>query len=82
MVIKLDMENAFDWVKHSFLFSILKAYGFSETFINWIKACINTPWVSPLLNGHPANFFKASKGLREGCPLSPFLYILLVDSLS
>jgi hypothetical protein len=82
MVVKLDMENAFDRVKHNFLFSVLKAYGFSENFSNWIKACINNPWISPLLNGCPTNFFKASRGLWQGCPLSPSLYILLADSLS
>jgi hypothetical protein len=51
VVVKLDMENDFDRVKQSFLLSVLKAYGFSENFINWIRACINTPWISPLLNG-------------------------------
>jgi hypothetical protein len=82
MVVKLDMENSFDRVKHNFLFSVLKAYGFSENLINWIRACISAPWISPLLNGRPSQFFKASRGLHQGCPLSPFLYILLADSLS
>jgi hypothetical protein len=57
MVVKLDMANAFDQVKHNFLFSILKAYGFSKDFINWIRACISAPWVSPLLNERPSSKF-------------------------
>jgi len=82
MVVKLDMENAFDRVKHSFLFLVPKVHGFSEDFINWIRACFIMPWVSSLLNEHPSNFFKANRGLCQGFPLSPFLYILLADSLS
>ena len=82
ILIKLDMENAFDRVKHSFLFSVLHSFGFSFAFLNLIKACINNPWIAPLVNGIPTNFFQASRGLRQGYPLSPFLYILMVDSLS
>jgi hypothetical protein len=82
MVVKLDMENDFNHVKHSFLFSVLKVYGFSENFISWIRACIGSPWISPLLNGKPSQFSKANRGLHQGFPLSPFLYILLVDTLN
>jgi hypothetical protein len=82
MVVKLDMVNAFDCVKHSFLFSVLKAYGFFENLISWIRACISSSWISPLLNGRPLQFFKANRGLCQRFPLSPLLYILLADILS
>ena len=82
MLIKLNMENAFDRVKLSFVYSVLHSFGFRPAFINLIKACTNKPWIAPLVNGRPTNFFQATRGLRQGCPLSPFLYILMVDSLS
>ena len=82
MLIKLDMENAFDKVNFSFLFLVLRSFGFIPALINLIKECIDKPWIVPLVNGIPINFFQATRGLRHGCPLSPFLYILMVDSLS
>eukprot|EP00253_Pinus_taeda_P021837 PITA_21837 len=82
MVIKLDLANAFDRVKHEFLFMVMKKMGFSSAIINWIKACIASPWIAPLVNGRPSEFFQASRGLRQGCPLSPLLYAIQASVIS
>ena len=82
MLIKLDMKNAFDRVKLSFLYQVLRAFGFSADFVRLIKYCTDKPWISPLVNGRPADFFQATRGPRQGCPLSPFLYILMAEVLS
>jgi len=82
MLIKLDMENAFDRVNLSFLYKVLLSFGFYPDFVKLIKACTEKPWIAPLVNGRPANYFQASRGLRQGYPLSPFLCILMADTLS
>jgi hypothetical protein len=64
MVIKIDMENEFDRVKHNFLKVFLKQFSFNQPFISWIGACISNPWISPLVNGQSTPFSKASRGLR------------------
>jgi len=77
MVVKLDMENAFDRVRYSFPFSIMNKFGFSNPFISWISA-----WIEALINGRPGDFFQSSRGLKKGCSLSPLIYVIMVDSLS
>jgi exonuclease III len=82
MIVKLDLANAFDRVRHSFLFAVMSKLGFHSQIINWIKACISSPWIAPLVNGRSAPFFQASRGLRQGCPLSPLLYAIQASVLS
>lgn len=82
MVIKLDLANSFDRVNHSFLLKVMSRFGFGSNFINWIWACISEPWIAPLVNGRATDFFKASRGLRQGCPLSPLLFVIQASALS
>jgi hypothetical protein len=82
MIIKLDLTNAFDRVRHNFLFKVMENFGFTPAFVKWIKACIGSPWISPLVNWRETKFFQASRGLRQGCPLSPLLYAIQASVLS
>ena len=82
MLIKLDMKNAFDRVNLSFLYQVLLSFGFSANLVSLIKSCTYRPWIASLVNGIPTDFFQASRVLRQGCPLSSFLYILIDESLS
>ncbi|XP_062155308.1 uncharacterized protein LOC133863382 [Alnus glutinosa] len=76
MALKLDMEKAFDFLELSFLLKILDLLGFHPTWINWIGQCITTSSFSILLDGSSYGNFKPSRGIRQGDPLSHFLFIL------
>jgi len=82
MIVKLDLANAFDKVRLNFLFAVMFKLGFHPHLISWIRACISGPWITPLVNGRTTNFFHASRGLRQGCPLSPLLYVIQASVLS
>ncbi|KAL4319880.1 hypothetical protein GQ457_18G002580 [Hibiscus cannabinus] len=68
-----------DW---NFLIFVLEKMGFSKLWCNWIRFCISTASISVLLNGSHKNSFNISRGLRQGCPLSPLLFNIIAEVLS
>jgi hypothetical protein len=81
-MLKIDLAKAFDRIEWHFIASALERKGFHAHFINLFHACISSSTFSVIINGQSFARFKSSRGIRQGCSLSPSLFVFAVNELS
>jgi hypothetical protein len=77
LIFKVDFEKAYDSVEWSFLDYMLRRFGFGEKWRRWIRACVFCGNMSVLVNGSPTEEINIQRGLKQGDPLAPFLFLLV-----
>lgn len=82
MVFKIDPSKVFDRTCWLYLRLLLTHLGFPHEFILWIICCLSSVSYNFLINGSTSNFLHAKRALRQGCPLSPLLFLLFMEGLS
>ena len=82
LCLKVDFEKAYDSVRWDFLYDMLGRLGFHSVWIKWIRGCLESATISVLVNGSPTEEFQPMRGLRQGDPMAPFLFIVVAEGLA
>ena len=82
MIISTDTEKAFDTVQHTLMIKTVSKIGIEGAFLNIIKAIYETPTATIILNGQKRKSFPLTSGRRQGCPLSPLLFNIVLEVLA
>lgn len=81
IILKLDFEKAFDKVEHELMIQIMKHKGMPDKWLSWMKLIFGSGTSAVLLNGVPGKVFHCHRGVRQGDPLSPLLFVLAANFL-
>ena len=81
-IISLDQEKAFDRVDWGYMLRVLEHMNFGPSFRSWVCLLYNNIFSRVLVNGHISNAFVVTRGVRQGCPLSPHLYIIVAETIA
>lgn len=82
MILKIDLEKAYDWLSWTFIRDTLFEVGLSSDWVRNIIMCIQTSRLQVLWNGEKLQAFNPNRGLRQGDPLSPYIFVLCIERLS
>ena len=82
MIISIDAETAFDKIQHLFMINTLQKAGIEGTYLNIIKAVCDKPTANIILSGEKLKAFPLKSGTRQGCPLSPLLFSIVLEVLA
>ena len=82
IIISIDVEKAFDKIQHPFMIKTLQKMGIEGTFLNIVKAIYDEPTANLILNGEKLKAFPLRSGTRQGCPLSPLLFNIVLQVLA
>ena len=82
LALKLDISKAYDQVEWLFLQGIMQKMGFSDRWIERVMSCVTTSSFSVLVNGKPYANILPSRGLHQGDPLSPYLFLLCAEGFT
>ena len=82
MIVSIDAEKAFDKIQYPFMIKLLQKLGIEGTYLNTVKAVYDKPTANIILSGEKLKAFPLRSGTRQGCPLSPLLFNIVLEVLA